>query len=126
MKNLNKTLIAATIATFMGTSFAATDTLNLVGSIAKAVSVEFENETLDLGDMQEASIANFKVIANTDYTVSAPEAGELVNKDNDATLGFKIEVSKEKSSMVITPAAISAEQAAGKYEGSVVLTVSAV
>lgn len=126
MNNLNKTLIMATIATLMGSSFAATDSINLKGFIAKAVSVEFAEETLDLGDMKSASSAEFKVIANTDYTVSAPEEGTLVNKDTEATLGYKIEVSKEKSVMVVTPAEISAEQAAGNYSGNVVLTVSAV
>jgi hypothetical protein len=130
MKNLNqklnKTLIASALTLAMGTTFAATDSINLIGSIAKAVSVSFDSATLDLGDMTNTSTANFTVVANTDYTVSAPSVGTLVNADNGAQLGFSIAVSKENSTMSITPDEISATQAAGDYQASVTLTVSAV
>jgi hypothetical protein len=129
MKNVNKTLIAASLTALMGTSFAAStdsDTLNLTGSIAKSVSVAFDNATLDLGDMSDTSVANFTVVANTDYTVSAPAAGKLVNVDNGAELDFAVKVNKANSTMSITPAEISATQAAGNYQASVVLTVAAV
>jgi hypothetical protein len=129
MKNVNKTLIAASLTALMGTSFAAStdsDTLNLTGSIAKSVSVAFDNATLDLGDMSDTSVANFTVVANTDYTVSAPVSGKLVNVDNGAELDFGIAVDKTNSTMSITPAEISATQAAGNYQASVVLTVAAV
>ena len=129
MKTLNKTLIATSLTALMGASIAAssdTDTLNIVGSIAKSVSVAFDNNTLDLGDMQSASVANFTVVANTDYTVSAPISGKLVNADNGAELDFAVAVSKENSTMSITPAQISATQAAGNYQANVVLTVAAV
>jgi hypothetical protein len=127
MKNLNKKIAITLISlSSMGASFAATDSINLIGSIAKAVSVSFDSATLDLGDMSDTSTANFTVVANTDYTVSAPTTGTLVNVDNGAELGFAISVSKANSSMSITPSAISATQAAGDYQASVTLTVSAV
>jgi hypothetical protein len=47
----------------MGSSFAATtdsDSINLIGSIAKAVSVSFDSATLDLGDMSNTSVVNCK------------------------------------------------------------------
>jgi hypothetical protein len=129
LKKLNKTLIAASLTAMMGSSFAAiTDSasINLIGNIAKSVSVSFDSTTLDLGDMSDTSIANFTVVANTDYTVSAPTAGKLVNVDNGAELDFAVAVSKENSTMSITPAQISATQAAGNYQASVVLVVAAV
>jgi hypothetical protein len=132
MKNftkLNKTLIATSLTAIMGSSFAATtdsDSINLIGSIAKAVSVSFDSATLDLGDMSDTSVANFTVVANTDYTVSANEVGLLTNVDNGDVLGFAINVDKNNSTMSITPSEISATQAAGNYQANVTLTVSAV
>jgi hypothetical protein len=132
MKNftkLNKTLIATSLTAIMGSSFAATtdsDSINLIGSIAKAVSISFDNATLDLGDMSDTSVANFTVVANTDYTISGPATGKLVNVDNGAELDFGVSVDKTNSTMSVTPAAISATQAAGNYQANVTLTVSAV
>ena len=137
MKNLNKTLIAASLTAVMGTSFAISlpgapsaptdsDSINLIGNIAKSVSVSFDNATLDLGDMSQTSIANFTVVANTDYVVSAPSVGKLVNVDNGAELDFAVSVDKANSTMSVTPAEISATQAAGNYQASVVLSVAAV
>jgi hypothetical protein len=132
MKNftkLNKTLIATSLTAIMGSSFAATtdsDSINLIGSIAKAVSISFDSATLDLGDMSDTSVANFTVVANTDYTVSANEVGLLTNVDNGDVLGFAINVDKNNSTMSITPSEISATQAAGNYQANVTLTVSAV
>jgi hypothetical protein len=66
MKNftkLNKTLIATSLTAIMGSSFAATtdsDSVNLIGSIAKAVSVFFDSATLDLGDTSDTSVVNCK------------------------------------------------------------------
>jgi hypothetical protein len=127
MKNftkLNKTLIATSLTAIMGSSFAATtdsDSINLIGSIAKAVSISFDNATLDLGDMSDTSVANFTVVANTDYTISGPATGKLVNVDNGAELDFGVSVDKTNSTMSVTPAAISATQAAGNYQANVTL-----
>ena len=128
MKNLNKKLATVLLTTSImgGVSAATTDSIDLIGFIEKAVSVSFYNSVLDLGDMSTTSIANFTVIANTDYTVSAPTAGTLLNADNNAELDFAVSISKENSTMSITPAPISVTQAAGNYSANVTLTVAAV
>jgi hypothetical protein len=125
---MKKQLIGLTLGSVVAFgSFAATsDSINIIGSIAKAVSVAFNADNLDLGDMQAAKDAPFTVVANTDYTLSAPLTGTLVNADNGAELGFGISVDKAGSVMTVTPDAISATQAAGNYAANVTLSIAAI
>ncbi len=126
MKNLRKIFISAFAVIAMGTSSAATDTINLTGSIADSVSVSFDSDTLNLGDMTSAVSAGFTVVANTDYTVSVPSSGVLTNtNDSDATLTYTVSASKANSTITVTPGAISANLAPGTYASSVTLTVAA-
>ena len=126
MKNLIKNTIASIAILASVNSFAATESVSLTGNIAKAVAVSFNNATLDLGDMTSASVANFTVVANTDYTVSAPANGTLNNADSGTSLAFSTSVSKANSTLTITPDAVSATQAAGNYTANVTLTVAAI
>jgi len=101
----------------------ASDTIKLIGVIEKAVDVNFENEILDLGNMRGSSVANYSVKANTEYTVSTPENGFLVNENGD-TLGYKSSAVNGK--LTITPNQIRPNQSLGTYKANVKLTVKAI
>jgi len=68
LKNINKILVAATIAISMGTATAATGVINLTGSITHKASVSFDAKT-------STAVVN----ANFDYTVSAPAKDSNTN-----------------------------------------------
>ena len=128
MKNTirNTTLALSAAAILSGGAMAATDSLNMGGSIAKLVAVTFDVEDLDLGDMTATYDAAFTVVANTDYTVSVPATGVLTGAVTGATLDFAASASKADGKITIDPADISATQAADSYASNLTLTVAAV
>ncbi len=125
MKKQLLTLIAG--STLAVNAFAATsDSINIIGSIDNLVSISFDAENLNLGDMTVAKNASFTVVANTDYTLSAPTSGTLIEANSGATIGFAIALDKANSVMTVTPDAYAATQTSGNYSANVTISVAAI
>ena len=76
--------------------------------------------------MNKTSIANFTIITNADYTISAPTSGKLLNTANGDDIDFTVNISKENSTLSITPALFDANQKSGNYSSNLTLTVAAI
>ncbi|TEU24896.1 MAG: hypothetical protein E3I13_01080 [Gammaproteobacteria bacterium] len=124
IKNINKTLIAATMAVTMGAAVANSDntpdkhtkTLNGAGSETATIHLEGKNgkhavltvEDMNLGDMQTDKYTNtYSVKANGAYSITINADANLVH-DTDTTAAGKIGFSVDHNSTTAPAAAFSA------------------
>jgi hypothetical protein len=98
------------------------DSIIIIGTIAKAVDVSFVDEIVDLGDMQSAKEARFVIQANTDYKLSTNTSGKLINK-NGNTIGFNNKITQDR--VIITPN-LKNNQTSGNYSADLTISISAI
>ncbi|MBL7005243.1 MAG: DUF4402 domain-containing protein [Gammaproteobacteria bacterium] len=96
-------------------------TLQLVGEISRSVSISFDTSMINLGNLTQPTSVDFSIVANTEYTITAPATGMLVNASGD-TLGFT--TSTDNGQLVITPDAIGLNQPLGIYSASINVIIS--